>query len=477
MLTSSVKIHSLAIIPLVLILGCGKFLEIDPPKAELAKSAVFENNSTANAAVLAIYSRMVNNYFSSYRIPLITGLSSDELTNYSTVNDISTFYSNSLNPNNLRITGDIWSPAYHIIFQANAIIEGVNDSNGLSINAKKQILGEALFIRAFWYFYLVNIFGDVPLITSTDYLENASKFRTPISDIYGQIKQDLLDAQELLNHNYIGGDGISVSTERVRPNKYTALALLARVYLYTGDYVSAEIISSQIINSGMYDLNTDLNSVFLLNSTEAIWQLQPRPGGVTPEGRGFILTGEPETLFDRSSTISETLLNSFEESDKRRESWVATYSLNNTPNFNYPYKYKVNNVSIGLNEYSMVFRLAEQYLIRAEARAFQNNISESITDLDQIRNRAGLKLILELNPNIGQQELLIAIEHERQIELFTEWGHRWFDIKRSGRMDEIMHQISQYKGVTWNTNFSLYPIPQIERNINSNLTQNPGYDF
>jgi hypothetical protein len=132
-----------------------------------------------------------------------------------------------------------------------------------------------------------------------------------------------------------------------------------------------------------------------------------------------------------------------------------------------PYKYKQDIVVSGSGEYDMVLRLAEQYLIRAEARARQDKISGAISDLNAIRNRAGLTN----TPAIDKESLLLDIEHERQTELFVEWGHRWLDLKRTGRIDEILG----LEKTGWKSSAALFPIPQIELSKNSKLKQNVGY--
>jgi hypothetical protein len=125
-----------------------------------------------------------------------------------------------------------------------------------------------------------------------------------------------------------------------------------------------------------------------------------------------------------------------------------------------------------LSEYYMVLRLAEQYLIRAEARAHLRNLPGAIADLDSIRNRAGLPLISITNPAITREELLIAIQQERQTELFAEWGHRWFDLKRTKQADAVLKD----RKSSWNSTDTLYPVPASERILNPNLTQNDGYN-
>ena len=116
----------------------------------------------------------------------------------------------------------------------------------------------------------------------------------------------------------------------------------------------------------------------------------------------------------------------------------------------------------------MVLRLAEQYLIRAEARAQQNNISGAQSDVNVIRNRAGLANTTATT----QGTLLSAIEHERQIELFAEWGHRWMDLKRTNRADAILGPL---KSSNWQSSDVLFPIPLTQIQNDPNFTQNSGY--
>jgi len=116
-------------------------------------------------------------------------------------------------------------------------------------------------------------------------------------------------------------------------------------------------------------------------------------------------------------------------------------------------------------------RLAEQYLIRAEAMAQQNKIPEAAADLNVIRSRAGL-------PNTTaatQSAMLAAILQERKAELFTEWGHRWLDLKRTNTVDSVMSVVAPQKGGTWQSIQKYYPIPQSELNADPNLVQTPGY--
>lgn len=453
---------------MIITIGCKKFLEVPPPKTELVTSNTFSSPLTANGVALGIYSRMVNELGFPYRISQLTGLAGDELQNYSTVPNILTFYGNNVNSQNAFIGTDLWNQPYNFIYNANSILEGVNASN-LTSQLKKQLIGEAKFIRAFWHFYLVNLYGNIPLVTSTDYTVNGSLSRTAIIDVYKQIIADLKDAQQLLNESYISADGITTSQERVRPNKSVATALLARVYLYSNDFVNAEIEATKILNQSGYSLVTDLSKVFLKNSSETVWALQPAPSGAfaTPEGNSYVLTTIPSAnLSIRNTTVSSNLLNAFETGDNRKMSWIGSFNT-----YKFPNKYKVRS-STALTEYSIVLRLAEQYLIRAEAKAQQNKIAEGLQDVNKIRNRAGLSDTTTTN----KDELLDIILHERQVELFSEYGHRWFDLKRTGKIDQVMTAVVTQKGTTWSDYKKLFPLPKQSLDSDPNLVQNPGYN-
>lgn len=447
--------------------SCEDFVEIDPPITELVSENIFSDDLTAIAAVNGIYAEMIgiNAGFANGdrgSITYIAALSSDELGYFSSDEDVLQFYNNSILVSN-SIVRRLWSRAYNTIFLANRVLEGLNNNFDITEPLRKQLRGEALFIRAFSHFYLTNLFGDIPLILSSEYQSNNVAHRSSVNKVYNQIIDDLLEAQNLLIQDY-------PTIERVRPNLATATAFLARVYLYVEDWASAEQEASKVIENTNYSLLMDLDAVFLANSQEAIWQLRPLSGSRnTLEGFFFILNRPPSTSSGRVAMTNE-LVNSFESEDARFISWTNSYT-EGTNSWVYPFKYKVRTGS-DITEYSMVLRLAEQYLIRAEARAQQNKLIDAIADLDKIRNRANLPLLQDTNPTISQSDLLLAIEQERRVELFTELGHRWLDLKRTGRADVVL----QSSKVNWQTTDGLYPIPQNEIDINQNLLpQNPGY--
>ena len=458
--------------------GCKKLVEVDAPVTSTNGKNVFTDDGTASAVLTSIYAKMSQMgpiSTSTISTSVFTGLSSDELTLWVGANISSqNYYLNALTTSS-RLAPDYWSNYYPVIYSANAALEGLANSKSLTPLIKQQLTGEAQFIRAFSYFYLVNLYGAVPLAVSTDYEANRLLSRSSKVEVWKQIIADLKDAQNLLSDKYLNGDALTPYEagfeERVRPTKWAATALLARVYLYSGDDINAEAEATKLINNSiMYSIAT-LADVFKMNNTEAIWQLQPvNTGWNTEDARAFIIPTSGLNDFRNPVYLSNNLLNSFEIGDQRKSNWVDSVTISGTT-YKFPYKYKSRTQNNPVTEYLVVLRLAEQYLIRAEARANQTNIAGAQADLNVIRVRAAL------DPTTANDKssLLTAIFHERQVELFTEWGHRWFDLNRTNTVDAVMTPITNQKGGTWQTTDKLYPIPLSELQKNPKLVQNPGY--
>jgi len=470
--------------PLFLLLsyGCKKFVQVATPDTQLVTSSVYSNSATATSAMLAIYISMFANS-ESYNTATDQGLMSDELTNYSTSLIQIQYYTNALLA--VNSPGD-WKNAYSYIYRANAVIGGLQNNGQIPAAIAQQLTGEAKFVRAFWHFYLTNMYGNIPLVTTTAYTVNESLPRSSQSLVYAQITQDLQDAISLLNENYVDATDTAVTTQRVRPNKATAEALLARVYLYRGLYDSADLEANNVITNSLYDLCTNLNpvgrvgrdSVFLINNREAIWQIStPLPNIYnTSDAQGFILFGAPGSGPNGSNTLSPELLAAFEPGDLRRSNWIDSIVEAGVPYY-FPYKYQAVNTTT-LTEFTMVLRLAEQYLIRAEAEANLGDMADAAADLNTIRARAGLGASPTLTASSSLTQADSAILHERQVELFTEWGHRWFDLIRMDSANIVLGapgNVCQNKGGVWNPAWQLYPIPLTEINNDVNLTQNTGY--
>lgn len=489
----TLKIFFLSLLSIAVLPGCEKLISVPPPRHTITTAQVFENDVQAEGALSGLYTAMINGLTTSGlqnnatrlwaagMVTLDAGLSAGEILHQGGITN-NIYY--TLAVNRLTTTSSnmepLWNTAYKAIYIANSIVEGIADSKSgaLTAKARSEFSGEAKFARALAYFYLINLFGDVPLTLTSDYHQTRGMKRTPVDQVYKQIITDLKEAREVLRTDYSSGNG-----ERVRPNKWAATALLARAYLFTKDYPNAAAMATEVINQAtLYELATDPVTTFHANSMEAIWQLKQTVltttlRNATPEGYLFHSSNGTSTP---QFTITDHLLSAFEPGDKRRKAWIDSSS--NTAGGGsgiksyFPAKYKIgtyNSSATTPKEYYMVLRLAEQYLIRSEARAHgaDGGSSNAVDDLNVIRKRAGLEL---LSSTLDNDAVLLAIEKERQIELFAEWGHRWLDLKRTGRAGTVFLTIPGKQ--PWEGDYQfLYPIPVAEIEANINLAQNPGY--
>jgi hypothetical protein len=466
--------HLLFMLALPLLMGsCKKLVEIDAPVDTVTTKQVFAGNKEADWAVSALYSKMINGFaadlitlaaeknFSAGLCTILGGLSSDEMS--APLNDETYlfFNTNKLTVFRAGASVDLWTTVYKAIFDANAIIEGIaaSESEFLTDSARKQLTGEALAIRAFAYFNLVNFFGDLPMPLTSDFNQTARLTRSPVAKVYEQIIADLKRAIPILQTDYTAG-----KSERVRINRWFAEALLARACLFAGDYQGAINSATNVIGQTQFYQLEDPSNAFLSTSTEAILQLKQNNisalGNATPEG--YMMT--------QRFTLNEQLVNSFEAGDKRKAAWIMPMD-----DHYLPVKYKIgsNNAYDTPLEYYVVMRLAELYLIRAEAKMLlsSSNTADAIGDLNKLRQRSNATL---LPTDLTAAEVTAAIAKERQLELFAEWGHRWFDLKRTGKASEVLSVIN-YK-MPWDGDHQLlYPIPINDIRDNNNLKQNEGY--
>lgn len=441
--------------------GCKKFVEVGPPKTEVVLTEAFKQDNSATSAVLGIYINMLHDFqFINSGISVYSGLSADELESFAQLSEELEFQQNKLTSNNPIIT-TMWSNAYQNLVLINTCIEGLTKSTTLTPAVKQRLLAECKFNRAFINFYLVNLWENIPLVNSSNYTVNASIAQSSPEDVYNAIFADLKDAKAALSEAY-PTDG------RVRPNKWTAIALLSRAYLYHKDYANAETEATAIINSGLYGPLPELNSAFLSTSQEAIWQLLPSKNIVTTTQEGYLYIGYAPSGFGPSYPLTASLLHSFEAGDNRKSAWIDTMTYNNNLYY-YPFKYK-DRGTFGQTptEYYIMFRLSEQYMIRAEARAQLGKLPEAVADVNVIRTRAGLNDLTIADKNT----LLTAIANENRHEFFSEWGHRWMDLKRTGRADAVFSAGKP----GWKSTAIYFPIPQTDLNLNQKLKQNPGYN-
>lgn len=439
--------------------SCSDFVEVPLPNSQLTGATVFESELTANAAMAQIYVQLrdggiLNGLATGASVNM--GLYADELQDYTTSTISQPIYNNALTADNATVA-TLWSSSYSQIYIVNSIMEGVQNSTEIPTAVKEQLLGESLFARALVHFYLMQIYGNIPYITSTDYEVNRKVPRQHSTDVYNAIATDLKNASIALPENYI-------SQDKARPNKMAARALLARVYLYMEKNPEAANEASAVINSPLYTWETDLNKIFLRNSKTTIWQLASATTlRNSNEGATFIfVTGPPPLCALRNDFIT-----AFELGDQRKIKWTKAVT-NGANTWYHSYKYKLRTATSSSQEYSVVLRLAEQYLIRAEARAKQGDLIGAKEDLNIIRTTAGLPITTA----VTVAEILNEIQKQRRFEFFTEYGHRFFDLKRSGTINTVLSSAKP----GWNSTDTLWPIPEIELNANPNLLpQNIGY--
>ncbi|MGM9478529.1 RagB/SusD family nutrient uptake outer membrane protein [Pedobacter sp. GSP4] len=450
--------------------GCKKIIEIDAPLNQVTTDLVFASDKLATSARSGLFSSLSQASTQSTNLTVYSSLQADDLLYLSTVGGLQEYNNNSYNA---LSTGQasIFSEWYAIIYRANAIINGLETSTGASDAIKKQYIAEAKFVRAYCYFNLVNTFGDVPLVLVTDPTITAFQPRESTANIYTKIIADLSDAKAnlLVDYSATAGDRIGV-------NKFVATAFLARVYLFTGNYAAAESNASEVIASSLYSLiprATMGTGLFIKNSAESIWQMSPpivSTNQYTNEAAAFI----PSTTTTVTSfvyRIDPRFTALFETTDLRRINWMNHTTLSGTV-YTLPFKYKYRTnalaVTAGVTELQTVIRLAEVYLIRAEARARTGtNLTGALSDLNAIQTRAAATLSTSTIP----ATLLSDIALENRKELFCEQAFRWFNLKRTGEADAVLSAIK----TGYTPKSKLLPIPQAALDANYTLTQNPGY--
>ncbi|RXK86573.1 RagB/SusD family nutrient uptake outer membrane protein [Filimonas effusa] len=469
---------------LFLAAGCNKMLDIKDPVNSVTTREVFETDEQAATALNGMYSYLISggelevasgslgtDLYSAGAITIATGHSADELYSPSLNGDYQYYFetASKITLSNPGYSDKIWRTAYKGIFNANAIIEGVNASTSKELTAafRKRLLGEALAVRAMSYFYLVNLFEKIPLALTIDFNVLQRLPSANPADVYRQIISDLEEASGYLSEGYDGNN-----VERIRINKWYVKAMLARVYLFAKDYEKAFRNASEVIGQTQLFQLENLDNVFTTGSREVIFQLKQTNisyarGNATPEG--YFFTGK---------FLTPLLMNAFETGDNRKTAWVSPITATPTRPAGFtPAKYKINfnNYEVGgfRSQYYVVMRLAEMFLVRAEANMLGGaaNKNSAIDDLNEIRKRAGLTV---LPYTLTAQEVTAAIAQERRIELFAEWGHRWLDLKRTNKASEVLFRIS-YKQ-PWNQHQLLYPVPPEEILWDNNLSQNEGYN-
>jgi hypothetical protein len=353
------------------------------------------------------------------------------------------------------IVDGIWTSNYDGINRVNNVLAALPDISDISADEKNNFEGEALFLRALFHFHLVTYFGGVPVKTTpTADLNQLDQSRNTEEEVYNQVISDLQAAEQKLPATAMAG----------RAGSFSATALLARVHLAKfmalGDQANAQSAiekATQVIDDGGFALSpvfSDLFGMSASNTSEPVFEVVSDAQNRNRLSQYFFPLSLPGGRYEIGP--SQDLIQSFEEGDSIRFQASITFDT-----VNLPYGIKYTDVSEG-SDRVIVIRLAEMYLIRAEALAYSNGSIDAIkADIDVVRTRAGLQGTTATD----YPSLKLAIEYERRHEFAFE-GHRWFDLVRTHRATAVLGIDEKY---------TLFPIPLSEMQTNKLMTQNPGY--
>ncbi len=455
--------------------SCENFLEAPLPPDKITTDKVFGAQGTIELAMLGVYSK-TSIFYGEGRFVQVTEEFADNL-NYNPPTNIDVMANSEYDASNSESLSALWSAPYAVIFQANTMLKNLpEETANLSEDEMNQYTAQNLFLRALMYFELVRFYGDVPLILNPDPAESQSLARTPKAEVMATVIADLKNAMDMLPETNISG-----LDARRCANKYVAEALLARIYLFMGDYANAETAATNVINSGNYSIETDLTGVIMRRSSEIIFSLDgtmrdmPNACFYYPfYGMPMFYQDWPEAYaWDYSGwgCLTQTAIDEF-EADDQRFATLFTYSAEeNVFALKYPYSGFYQEMADADPQDFCVLRLSEMHLIRAEAKARKTSpdLAGAATDLNLIRTLHGG---LPETTATTQAEILAALEHENRVEFMCE-GHRWFDLIRTNRADAVLSQLDYKTG--WSAHKVLMPMPAKELINNPNLTPNPGY--
>lgn len=385
----------------------------------------------------------------------------------------------------------IWASSYSGIEKANWVIAKVPGAT-MDDARKKQIIGEAYFLRAFYHWALTKNFGDVPIKTSpSTNQEEAFVGKSTKAEVYKQIYADLDKALEAGLPSY-------PSVDKGRPSKEVVNALYAKAALYNEDWAKALEKAQSVITSGKYSLMADVRDVYKYDKEDAarienMWAYEADP--ISP-GRAHQLTGlcgppgsaGPE--YGRTTYGSmfayQSFFNSFNPKDQRRLLLDTTYVDKNgktipqrsvtpiTTDGVLIKKYQDPVSTIGLIPNIPILRLPDMYLIAAEAEARLNGATTAAYGyINAVRKRAGLA---DLATGLSKDAFVDAVIQERAWEFFAE-GDRWYDLTRTGKFLTVIPKAVNAVYPTRNVQAKnkYFPIPQEEINANPKLEQNPDW--
>ncbi len=476
-------LSALYALALAAVTGCKKYLDVPLPLNEIVTASVYTTDNTSAAALNSVYNAIYHQGFfaGAGSVGYLMGSYGDELRNLSGQAYNLAVYQDGVSSSLGGVTG-LWTEMYTQLYSINLAIENLPGAPVSAVPHKNQWLGEAYLLRGLTYFYLTNLYGTVPLVLSSNYAVNNALARSAQPAVYTQIIADLSQAQSLLSDDYYCSVTGATTADRGRPNRMAAGAMLARAYLYTGDWRDAEAQADSVIGDATdYSLVSPLHT-FLIGSPEIIWGIEPDDNAPVPYVEQDVLayyvpTGIYPAAENIAACLSDSLVEAFEPGDLRYSYWVGADSVtanDSTPAavYYYAYKFKALGSYSAPQEVIPMCRLGEQYLIRAEARAEQNNLTGAFADLNAIRARAGLRA----STASSQPDVLNAIARERRVELFCEMGNRFFDLRRTGNLDAVINVIAPLKGGSWASYKEWWPIPLTDIENDPHLTQTPGFE-
>lgn len=458
------------IVVAVLFLSCEDEL-IQSPITERESKNFYSSEDEIESAIYGVYAALQHRDLYGLYIPAIGEVSSDNTFEEVPANDGGVFGQLdefTVIPGNGLIAA-IWRRTYIAVQRANTVLNRIDAIAFEDEATKRARIGEMKFIRALLYFNMVRIYGDVPLVIeeTTNPNDFFGQGRIPISEVYAQIEKDLGEAIAVLPQS---------KSEAGRPAAGAAQALLGKVYLTLGRFGEAQAQLQNVVNSGNYNLATNVEGIFGIeneNNTEVLFAVQFAAG----------LNGNAEgsnafSQFSPSGTVSNAkghslptmeLYNLYEDIDLRKGVYLDLTG-NGIP-FNNKLTPNTSNASDGGSDW-IVLRYSDIILMLAEAENESGNSSIAITLLNSIRNRAGL-------PNTTastQSEVRDAVDLERRLELVGE-GHRWFDLLRTGKAIETMNAWFAIQGLNRSVEINdlLMPVPQSQIDTDPAIKQNPGY--
>lgn len=437
--------HIVGAFALASLLGaCDGLLDVDPKSSVPTDEALDEPDEVA-AAVRGIYSALQSDGAYDRSLVVYPDLFTDNLDFTGTFASDREFANRRVFPTNAALPG-IWGAAYSGISRANNVLAAIPNVTELDAGDATRFRGEALFLRALNYHNLVRWFGGVPLVTEPVRAidDDVNVPRSTPAQVYALIRADLLEAITLL----------PATNVEQRANRFTARALLARVALEMGDYAQARDMATAVIQSGRYVLVEDFEALVRdENTAEMIFSVQYTVND--PNALAFWFY--TQSLDGRYGFAPTDDLYDAYDGDERRD---ATIGVDGGDLYGRKYR------RVGTGEDNVpVLRLAEMYLIRAEANARLGADPQTVLDdVNEVRERADVAPLTVA----GTPDLLAAILEERRLEFAFE-GHRFFDLRRILGTEGA----AAFLGVT--PQQMVFPIPQRELDANTALTQNPGY--